>query len=167
MSISKGGQSVKPYVGSKEVKEAYVGSQLVYRAVPPVYYAFLGSENSYELAPWASIAPSNTTIVKDGGIYRVQITGAGGGIAGSGFLSLNEIKAPVLRFTRKNYGLLDIVGITNNGQRILKNYGAYVTGWSLETVTIPADIVGIKFQKSADAGITSPVYLDAVRLENE
>lgn len=49
MSISKGGQSVKPYVGSKEVKEAYVGSQLVYRATPPYLYFFLGRENDYIL----------------------------------------------------------------------------------------------------------------------
>ena len=38
MSISKGGQSVKPYVGSKEVKEAYVGSALVYQNVPNYEY---------------------------------------------------------------------------------------------------------------------------------
>lgn len=38
MSISKGGQSVKPYVGSKEVKEAYVGSTLVYQNVPNYEY---------------------------------------------------------------------------------------------------------------------------------
>lgn len=49
MSISKGSQSVKPYVGSKEVKEAYVGNQLVYRATPPYVYFFLGGENDYIL----------------------------------------------------------------------------------------------------------------------
>lgn len=49
MSISKGGQSVKPYVGGKEVKEAYVGGQLVYRAVLPYKYFFLGGETDYVL----------------------------------------------------------------------------------------------------------------------
>ena len=38
MGISFGSASKKPYVGSKEVQEAYVGSQLVYRAVPPSVY---------------------------------------------------------------------------------------------------------------------------------
>lgn len=49
MSISKGGQSVKPYVGSKEVQEAYVGNQLVYRAVLPYNYFFLGGKTDYVL----------------------------------------------------------------------------------------------------------------------
>lgn len=36
MGISFGSKSVKPYVGGKEVTEAYVGSQLVYKnEVPP------------------------------------------------------------------------------------------------------------------------------------
>ena len=52
MSISKGGQSVKPYVGSKEVKEAYVGSQLVYKAEKlPYNYVYLGTENEYLISP--------------------------------------------------------------------------------------------------------------------
>lgn len=49
MSISFGSTGIKPYVGSKEVKEAYVGSQLVYRATPPYLYFFLGRENDYIL----------------------------------------------------------------------------------------------------------------------
>ena len=47
MSISFGNTGIKPYVGNKEVKEAYVGSQLVYRAIPPYYYFFLGTPNNY------------------------------------------------------------------------------------------------------------------------
>lgn len=49
MGISFGSKSVKPYFGSKEVQEAYVGSQLVYRATPPYIYFFLGGENDYIL----------------------------------------------------------------------------------------------------------------------
>ena len=70
MSISKGGQSVKPYVGSKEVKEAYVGSQLVYRATPPYIYGFLGSENDYIKANWVTLN-DRTSISKYNNIYRI------------------------------------------------------------------------------------------------
>lgn len=49
MSISFGSKTIKPYVGGKEVQEAYVGSQLVYRATPPYVYFFLGTENDYIL----------------------------------------------------------------------------------------------------------------------
>ena len=38
MSISFGNTGIKPYVGSKEVKEAYVGSTLVYQNVPNYEY---------------------------------------------------------------------------------------------------------------------------------
>lgn len=73
MSISKGGQSVKPYVESKEVKEAYVGSQLVYRATPPYLYFFLGRENDYILN---SVDLRGNTIVKPTGsnVYNIANT---------------------------------------------------------------------------------------------
>lgn len=38
MPISIGSKNVKPYVGGKEVKEAYVGSTLVYQNVPNYEY---------------------------------------------------------------------------------------------------------------------------------
>lgn len=53
MSISKGSQSVKPYVGSKEVKEAYVGSQLVYRSTPPFNGVFFDSTTKFILEGYA------------------------------------------------------------------------------------------------------------------
>lgn len=49
MGISFGNKTIKPYVGGKEVQEAYVGSQLVYRSTPPYVYFFLGAENDYIL----------------------------------------------------------------------------------------------------------------------
>lgn len=49
MGISFGSKTIKPYVGGKEVQEAYVGNQLVYRAAPPYLYFFLGRENDYIL----------------------------------------------------------------------------------------------------------------------
>lgn len=74
MSISKGGQSVKPYVGSKEVKEAYVGNQLVYRAVPPYNYAFLSGETSYVLADYVTVGP-RISFPKVGGLFRMYMPG--------------------------------------------------------------------------------------------
>lgn len=64
MGISLGSSSKKPYVGSKEVQEAYVGSQLVYRATPPYLYFFLGRENDYILN---NIELNGNTIVKPDG----------------------------------------------------------------------------------------------------
>lgn len=49
MGISFGNKAIKPYVGSKEVQEAYVGDQLVYRAKSPYIYYFLGGETDYVL----------------------------------------------------------------------------------------------------------------------
>ena len=69
MSTSKGGQSVKPYVGSKEVKEAYVGSQLVYRATPP--YVFIGDANNYLLSDLGQLG-TECAITKYNNIYRVR-----------------------------------------------------------------------------------------------
>lgn len=70
MSISFGSTGKKPYVGSKEVKEAYVGSQLVYRAEPPYLYFFLGRENDYILN---SVDLRGNTIVKPTGsnVYNI------------------------------------------------------------------------------------------------
>lgn len=68
MSISKGNQAVKPYVGGKEVQEAYVGSQLVYRATPP--YVFIGDANDYLLSDLGQLG-TGCAITKYNNIYRV------------------------------------------------------------------------------------------------
>lgn len=105
MSISKGGQSVKPYVGGKEVKEAYAGSQLVYRATPPYLYFFLGSENDYILN---SVDLRGNAIVKPNGSNIFNI-------------------ANRYALTNDQYGFVDV---TNLGQyvgrvitSIIKPYG--------------------------------------------
>lgn len=72
MGISFGSVSKKPYVGSKEVKEAYVGSQLVYQATYPYKYAFLGTANNYMLADWCTIGQS-VAITKYNEIYRIAL----------------------------------------------------------------------------------------------
>lgn len=49
MGIFVGSGSVKPYVGGTEIKEAYVGSELIYKSALPYIYYFLGAENDYVL----------------------------------------------------------------------------------------------------------------------
>ena len=73
MGISFGSASKKPYVGSKEVQEAYVGNQLVYRAVPPYLYKFLGSENDSILDGTLT----NASVVKIKDKYRISLEKAG------------------------------------------------------------------------------------------
>lgn len=70
MGISFGSTGIKPYVGSKEVQEAYVGNQLVYKAVPPYVYGFLGRENDYILADWVTLGNRVSTSKYDN-IYRI------------------------------------------------------------------------------------------------
>lgn len=58
MGISFGSTGIKPYVGSKEVKEAYVGSQLVYKGKPNPVTLFNGAV-SKAISPnliWAGTA---------------------------------------------------------------------------------------------------------------
>ena len=67
MSISFGSTGIKPYVGSKEVQEAYVGSQLVYRASLPSNYMFLGTENDYYKS-------DNVQLVKQADIAKLPVS---------------------------------------------------------------------------------------------
>lgn len=73
MPISIGSTNVKPYVGGKEVKEAYVGSQLVYSAAPPYNYYFVGEENKYFISPNVVLPPNNATIAKKNGTGNYMI----------------------------------------------------------------------------------------------
>lgn len=68
MGISFGSVSKKPYVGNKEITEAYVGSQLVYRATPP--YVFLGDANDYYLSNLGQLG-TGCAVTKYNNIYRV------------------------------------------------------------------------------------------------
>lgn len=75
MGISVGSGSVKPYVGGTEIKEAYVGSELVYQSKLPYVYYFLGAENDYVLNPDCALT-RYAAIVKntDEGVYNLVIT---------------------------------------------------------------------------------------------
>lgn len=93
MGISFGSVGKKPYVGSKEVTEAYVGSQLVYRATPPYLYFFLGRENDYILN---SVDLRGNTIVKPSGSNIFNIANS-------------------YKLTNDQYGYVDV---TNLGQYV-------------------------------------------------
>lgn len=76
MSISFGSASKKPYVGSKEVKEAYVGSTLVYQSVLPEIVIFDG----YTSNVINEIATNGNTsypvkVTASGNKYKMEFTG--------------------------------------------------------------------------------------------
>ena len=73
MGISFGSTGIKPYVGGKEVQEAYVGSQLVYSAAPPYNYYFVGGETKYYISPNVVLPTSNATIAKKNGTGNYMI----------------------------------------------------------------------------------------------
>ena len=73
MGISFGSTGIKPYVGSKEVQEAYVGSQLVYSAAPPYNYYFVGGETKYYISPNVVLPAQNATIGKKNGTGNYMI----------------------------------------------------------------------------------------------
>lgn len=165
MSISKGGQSVKPYVGSKEVKEAYVGSQLVYRAVPPVVYGFLGSENDYVIAPWCQLG-NDTTIIKNDNIYRISMSIKS---PSYGKITISEIHGTKFKFTAKldnNTANLIIVFVVN-GKETSQNIGSLTTSnYTLKSYDVPAGTTEIRLQCSSPYNMKAG-YFDAIRFENE
>lgn len=169
MSISKGGQSVKPYVGSKEVQEAYVGNQLVYRAVPPVVYGFLGSANDYTIANWCKLT-DNAEIVKESGIYRIALSRQASSGHLYGIVTLSEIKGKQLKFTfKKRYGSTRIwIQYTSNGvsqeTEITQNFNT--ADYNLFTWNVPNNTTSISIRVTEMSKISVLGWLDALRYEN-
>ena len=166
MGISLGSSSKKPYVGSKEVQEAYVGSQLVYRAVPPAIYKFLGTETDYIID--GTLVGANIT--KDQNVYRIAI-GSNGGVfictteKGMDLKFLTRNITPVSRYMYIQYGRRIAPGTAYdsfqwNGQ----NYIAQTTEYELRTVshTILDKYDAVKF---TGGGNTNGGFIDAVRFE--
>lgn len=75
MGIFVGSGSVKPYVGDTEIKEAYVGSELIYKSALPYIYYFLGAENDYVISPNCALT-RNAAIVKPNGepTYKIALS---------------------------------------------------------------------------------------------
>lgn len=171
MGISFGSTGRKPYVGSKEVQKAYVGSQLVYTSKPPADYAFIGGENNYFIAEWVNISGgvpnyrSSTTIVKESGIYR--LSNSPGDYCS---MVINNIPRRVLKFIAKCGGAGSVINAinvyysTNNfaPSTMLKQFN--LTGgadYELIIVNMPTNAtkVGIAFTSSTQ------VWIDTVRFE--
>ena len=170
MSISKGGQSLKPYVGGKEVKEAYVGVQKVYSAAPPIYYAFLGSETDYVIADWCELT-KGSSITQRGGVYRIAITG-NFTVSDTNKITLKEIKGEILRFIassdittdENHYPLVTWFDISN---KFIKGDGFNPrpagNDFGLVEFNVPNNAVSCTI--SGIRSTRSPVYIDAIRFE--
>lgn len=165
MSISKGGQSVKPYVGSKEVKEAYVGSQLVYRATPPYKYYFLGAENDYIIDNSViSLSDKRATIAKDGGIYRIVLTTESYGNPGHVRVNLTNTTFTFIARVES-----DIVNPTitinmykGNTYNEASSYRVSCpSSYTLFTVNIPSYIDNVRI--AHNSGTSCTTYVDAIK----
>lgn len=163
MSISFGSTGIKPYAGSKEVKEAYVGSQLVYRAGLPDNYAFLGAANSYMKADWAYTV-SDGRIIKEGGKYRVGITGQAN-TGGAGYFGMSQIKGTKVKFMHIGRPVR-LRAYTNLGGNSFATFPQR-SEWTLEEGVIPNDEPWKTIEIQLDGGTNSAyAYLDAIRYEN-
>lgn len=173
MGISFGSKSVKPYVGGKEVQEAYVGSQLVYKSGPPYYYYFLGAETTYyisdncQLAYYASVTkPAWATT------YKIAI-GASSGTTSARIQLVNvgEFIGKKLKFLYRG----DPTGYTNILQVIFRKADgtsissstislAFTSQETLAQGVVPANCARIDIQCIA---FNSYYNLDAIRFEDE
>ena len=164
MSISKGGQSVKPYVGSKEVKEAYVGSQLVYKAQKlPYNYVYLGNENDYLISPLVVLG-TGTTITKPSWATTYKL--------GLGGLVGNEIKINITPDFVGNFFKFLCRSASYNGSFYIRIYDSnthyriqsdFEVGQS-ETLKITVKINAN--DKFISISSQSQIYFDAMRFEN-
>lgn len=174
MGISFGNTGVTPYVGSKEVTEAYVGSQLVYTGKPPYNYAFLGGENKYFLANWVALTehikdyPATCTVVKDNGIFRIS---SDAGQYGS--FVIKDVPNKTLKFIARVAGAGTVVSAfrvyytaaapstaTPNWSQ-LQNFNVNAsTEYALFTVNIPTNA-----RQVAIASGYNQTWFDAIRFE--
>lgn len=173
MSISKGGQSVKPYVGGKEVKEAYVGSQLVYRATPPYVYAFLGGTNDYILASWCTLSQTGAAIVKEGANFRIALSSGFNASYNPYYGAITMIipadAGSAFSFMYKmggsgGYPTVYIKFSDNNGQQIRVDNLSVASSWTLKNLTVPPNTYKIDIFGRNDGGVQT-TYLDAIKFE--
>ena len=168
MSISFGSASKKPYVGSKEVQEAYVGSQLVYRATPPAVYKFLGTETDYIIA---GTLTGGAAVAKDQNVFRIAL-GTQGGV----FICTTE-KGMDLKFLTRNIINANNYMYIQYGRRVAdgtnydsfqwngQNYIAQTMEYALKSLshTILDNYDAVKF---TGGGNRNGGFLDAVRFES-
>ena len=159
MGISFGSTGIKPYVGSKEVQEAYVGSQLVYQNAPPYVYAFLGTSNDYVLADWCTLT-KNATVQKYNGVYKISI--AADRPSGTVTLDITSLK-------HKNKISFDYMSTSydNNIYIGSESYKLpYNNKFGRREFTIPNGVTQIRFTAySSDSHISNALRLDAIKIE--
>lgn len=166
MGISFGSTGIKPYAGSKEVAEAYVGSQLVYKAQKlPYHYYFLGLEDDYLISPNCELI-SGSSITKPSGANTFRI--AIGGTGSTSTIRLN-IDSSVVGLTLK----LNAYSTANTTLRVnYKTASGSLLKYSTENIRTQDSLI------VADTKITSntayieivqeyrpAIYLDAIRVE--
>lgn len=164
MGISFGSVSKKPYVGSKEVKEAYVGTQKVYSAAPPIYYGFLGTENDYVIAPWCKLGDA-TSIVKNDNIYRIALSVTS---TDYGRIEINEIKGNKFKFITKGNNLAHLqIGFLVNGNMTVNTIsGISTTDYTLKSYDVPIGTTRMVLNCNSAYNLIAG-YFDAIRFENE
>lgn len=162
MGISFGSKSVKPYVGGKEVAEAYVGSQLVYKAQKlPYHYVYLGTENAYYISDLVTLG-TGAAITKPTGAttYKLALSGLAG----------NSIKINLdPEFVGQRFKFL-ARGATNAVSIDVKFYSSSGLGSeSTFNLTTQETLKTTKLVTSAETYIeinaTGQVYFDAMRFE--
>ena len=164
MSISKGGQSVKPYVGSKEVKEAYVGNQLVYKAEKlPYNYVYLGNENDYLISPLVVLG-TGTTITKPSWAttYKLYLN----------YVTGNEIIINITPDFVGNFFKFLCRSATYNGSFNIRVYDSNVhyrvqTDYEVgQSETLKTTVNINANDKFISISSQSQIYFDAMRFEN-
>lgn len=165
MGISFGSTGKKPYVGSKEVQEAYVGSQLVYRAAPPYKYYFLGAENDYIIDNSViSLSDKRATIAKDGGIYRIVLTTESYG--NPGHVRVNLTNTTFTFIARVQSSIVNpsiyINMYKGNTYNEASSYRVSCpSSYTLFTVNIPSYIDNVRI--THNSGTSSTTYVDAIK----
>ena len=164
MGISFGSLSKKPYVGSKEVKEAYVGSQLVYRAGLPYYYYFLGGTEKYQISD-NCLLQDGAAIAKPSGVTNFMMS-----IKAQNRIRLNGISSFAgysLKFTTCARGGYN----TNKAQVTFYTAGGGIASYTnldyyaaptLVSIPIPSNAVYAIFRPIS---ANEPFYFDMVRCE--
>ena len=156
MAISFGSGAVKPYVGGSEIQEAYVGSQLVYRAKSPYTYRFLGTENNYVID---GTLLTGAAVTKEDGIYRIAF-------GYQGAFDFANVKGQSLKFTGKS--------LTGEQTVQIRGYKSGSTSITLiKNVVVPTQFTLIDCGTLSDWDMiriqhipsSNNLWIDAVRFE--
>lgn len=175
MGIFVGSGSVKPYVGGTEIKEAYVGGELIYKSALPFIYYFLGAENDYVLNENVQLDSgggySAGVVKKYGATYVLSIAfnAALGRTSRVKINNLNDYVGKTMEFVYKcpdeRYYDPEIIFYSGSNVQI----GRYkldhtATTNTLFTVNIPAGSSYLYIIKNGESGLSSEVDFDSIRV---